>query len=51
MPLGAQLVGPLGRDGRFLRTATALIERLAETQKTPRRARGADFRALASTPG
>jgi Asp-tRNA(Asn)/Glu-tRNA(Gln) amidotransferase A subunit family amidase len=39
LPLGAQLVGPLGRDGRLLRTATALIETLAETQKPPRRAR------------
>ncbi len=39
LPLGVQLVGPLGHDGRLLRTATALIERLAETQKTPRRSR------------
>jgi Asp-tRNA(Asn)/Glu-tRNA(Gln) amidotransferase A subunit family amidase len=39
LPLGAQLVGPLGRDGRLLRTATALIETLAEMQKPPRRAR------------
>jgi Asp-tRNA(Asn)/Glu-tRNA(Gln) amidotransferase A subunit family amidase len=39
LPLGAQLVGPLGHDGRLLRTATALIETLAETQKAPRRAR------------
>jgi Asp-tRNA(Asn)/Glu-tRNA(Gln) amidotransferase A subunit family amidase len=39
LPLGAQLVGPLGRDGRLLRTATALIETLAETQKRPQRSR------------
>src|SRR5919204_1078203 len=39
LPLGAQLVGPLGRDGRLLRTATALIEALAETQNPARRAR------------
>jgi Asp-tRNA(Asn)/Glu-tRNA(Gln) amidotransferase A subunit family amidase len=39
LPLGVQLVGPLGHDGRLLRTATALIETLAETQKAPRRAR------------
>lgn len=39
LPVGAQLVGPLGRDGRLLRTATALIETLAETQKTSRRSR------------
>jgi Asp-tRNA(Asn)/Glu-tRNA(Gln) amidotransferase A subunit family amidase len=39
LPLGVQLVGPLGHDGRLLRTATALIETLAETQKTPRRSR------------
>ena len=39
LPLGAQLVGPLGRDGRLLRTATALIETLAETQTRPQRSR------------
>jgi Asp-tRNA(Asn)/Glu-tRNA(Gln) amidotransferase A subunit family amidase len=39
LPLAAQLVGPVGRDGRLLRTATALIEALAETQKSPRRSR------------
>jgi Asp-tRNA(Asn)/Glu-tRNA(Gln) amidotransferase A subunit family amidase len=38
LPLGAQLVGPLGRDGRLLRTATALIETLAP-KKSARRAR------------
>ena len=38
LPLGAQLVGPLGRDGRLLRTATALIEALAP-KKSARRAR------------
>jgi Asp-tRNA(Asn)/Glu-tRNA(Gln) amidotransferase A subunit family amidase len=36
LPLGVQLVGPAGRDGRLLRTATALIEMLAPTKK-PRR--------------
>jgi Asp-tRNA(Asn)/Glu-tRNA(Gln) amidotransferase A subunit family amidase len=39
LPLGAQLVGPLGRDGRLLRTATALIETLRETKKGSRRSR------------
>jgi Asp-tRNA(Asn)/Glu-tRNA(Gln) amidotransferase A subunit family amidase len=39
LPLAAQLIGPFGRDGRLLRTATALIESLAETQKSPRRSR------------
>src|SRR5262245_9095538 len=39
LPLGAQLVGPLGRDGPLLRTATALIEMLAP-KKSARRARG-----------
>ena len=39
LPLGAQLVGPRGRDGRLLRTATALIETLAEAHKSPRRPR------------
>jgi Asp-tRNA(Asn)/Glu-tRNA(Gln) amidotransferase A subunit family amidase len=33
LPLGAQLVGPLGRDGRLLRTATALTDMLRETKK------------------
>src|SRR6266436_6365620 len=41
LPLGAQLVGPLGRDGRLLRTATALIETLAPRKSAGRaRARG-----------
>jgi Asp-tRNA(Asn)/Glu-tRNA(Gln) amidotransferase A subunit family amidase len=39
LPLAAQLIGTFGRDGRLLRTATALIESLAETQKSPRRSR------------
>jgi Asp-tRNA(Asn)/Glu-tRNA(Gln) amidotransferase A subunit family amidase len=30
LPLGAQLIGPAGRDGRLLRTATALIDMLAK---------------------
>jgi Asp-tRNA(Asn)/Glu-tRNA(Gln) amidotransferase A subunit family amidase len=37
LPLAAQLIGPPGRDGRLLRTATALIETLAAAQKSPRR--------------
>jgi Asp-tRNA(Asn)/Glu-tRNA(Gln) amidotransferase A subunit family amidase len=39
LPLGAQLVGPLGRDGRLLRTATALIETLRKTKKGSRSSR------------
>src|SRR5262249_60107841 len=39
LPLAAQLVGPFGRDGRLLRTATTLIETLAGAQKIPRRSR------------
>jgi Asp-tRNA(Asn)/Glu-tRNA(Gln) amidotransferase A subunit family amidase len=39
LPLGTQLVGPLGRDGRLLRTATALIETLRETKKGSRSSR------------
>jgi Asp-tRNA(Asn)/Glu-tRNA(Gln) amidotransferase A subunit family amidase len=39
LPLAAQLIGPFGRDGRLLRTASALIEALARTQKSPRRSR------------
>jgi Asp-tRNA(Asn)/Glu-tRNA(Gln) amidotransferase A subunit family amidase len=39
LPLAAQLVGPPGRDGRLLRTATALIETLAAAQATPRQTR------------
>jgi Asp-tRNA(Asn)/Glu-tRNA(Gln) amidotransferase A subunit family amidase len=39
LPLGVQLVGPAGRDGRLLRTATALIEMLRETNKGGRRSR------------
>src|SRR5262249_12962889 len=35
LPLGAQLVGPRGRDGRLLRTATALTEPLAPNKKRP----------------
>jgi Asp-tRNA(Asn)/Glu-tRNA(Gln) amidotransferase A subunit family amidase len=31
LPLAGQLVGPRGRDGRLLRTATALIDMLRET--------------------
>src|SRR6266852_2281980 len=38
LPLAAQLVGPLGRDGCLLRTATALIETLAP-KKSARRVR------------
>jgi Asp-tRNA(Asn)/Glu-tRNA(Gln) amidotransferase A subunit family amidase len=30
LPLGAQLIGPPGRDGRLLRTATALIDMVAK---------------------
>jgi Asp-tRNA(Asn)/Glu-tRNA(Gln) amidotransferase A subunit family amidase len=33
LPLAGQLVGPRGRDGRLLRTATALIDMLRETKK------------------
>jgi Asp-tRNA(Asn)/Glu-tRNA(Gln) amidotransferase A subunit family amidase len=42
LPLGAQLVGPPGRDGRLLRTATALIEMLggAKARKRHARAKG-----------
>jgi Asp-tRNA(Asn)/Glu-tRNA(Gln) amidotransferase A subunit family amidase len=36
LPLGVQLVGPAGRDGRLLRTATALIQMLTAGDK-PRR--------------
>jgi Asp-tRNA(Asn)/Glu-tRNA(Gln) amidotransferase A subunit family amidase len=39
LPLGVQLVGPPGRDGRLLRTATALIEMLSETKESKRRSR------------
>jgi Asp-tRNA(Asn)/Glu-tRNA(Gln) amidotransferase A subunit family amidase len=39
LPIGAQLVGTLGRDGRLLRTATALIEMLRETKKGRRSSR------------
>src|SRR6476660_3239422 len=35
LPIGVQLVGPPGRDGRRLRTATARIEMLRETKKQP----------------
>jgi Asp-tRNA(Asn)/Glu-tRNA(Gln) amidotransferase A subunit family amidase len=37
LPMGVQLVGPAGRDGRLLRTATALIEMLREARKGKRR--------------
>jgi Asp-tRNA(Asn)/Glu-tRNA(Gln) amidotransferase A subunit family amidase len=37
LPLGVQLVGPPGRDGRLLRTATALVEMLREARKGKRR--------------
>jgi len=40
LPLGAQLVGPAGRDGRLMRTATALLATLAETQRHSPRKRG-----------
>ncbi len=33
LPIGVQLVGPAGRDGRLLRTATALIEMLGGASK------------------
>jgi len=39
LPLGAQLVGPRGRDARLLRTATALIQMLRDTNKGKRRGR------------
>jgi Asp-tRNA(Asn)/Glu-tRNA(Gln) amidotransferase A subunit family amidase len=45
LPLGAQLVGPPGRDGRLLRTATALIEMLRETKKGSRSSRASSFSA------
>jgi Asp-tRNA(Asn)/Glu-tRNA(Gln) amidotransferase A subunit family amidase len=37
LPLGVQLIGPAGRDGRLLRTATALVEMLREARKGKRR--------------
>jgi Asp-tRNA(Asn)/Glu-tRNA(Gln) amidotransferase A subunit family amidase len=37
LPLGVQLVGPPKRDGRLLRTATALIEMLRAAEKGKRR--------------
>ena len=38
LPIGAQLVGSPGRDGRLMRTATALLATLAETAKdSPRK--------------
>jgi Asp-tRNA(Asn)/Glu-tRNA(Gln) amidotransferase A subunit family amidase len=37
LPLGVQLVGPAGRDGRLLRTATALVEMLRAAGKGKRR--------------
>ncbi len=40
LPLGVQLVGPAGRDGRLLRTATALVDMLREPdRKSARRSR------------
>jgi Asp-tRNA(Asn)/Glu-tRNA(Gln) amidotransferase A subunit family amidase len=36
LPLAGQLVGPRGRDGRLLRTASALIDMLRETKKGSR---------------
>jgi Asp-tRNA(Asn)/Glu-tRNA(Gln) amidotransferase A subunit family amidase len=39
LPLGAQLVGASGHDGRLLRTASALIEMLRETKKGRRHSR------------
>jgi Asp-tRNA(Asn)/Glu-tRNA(Gln) amidotransferase A subunit family amidase len=41
LPLGAQLIGPPRRDGRLMRTATALVGTLAAADKSQRkRARG-----------
>jgi Asp-tRNA(Asn)/Glu-tRNA(Gln) amidotransferase A subunit family amidase len=41
LPIGAQLVGPLGRDGRLMRTARALVATLGAADKPQRkRARG-----------
>jgi Asp-tRNA(Asn)/Glu-tRNA(Gln) amidotransferase A subunit family amidase len=39
LPIGAQLVGPRGRDGRLLRTASTLIETLTRTEKNTQRSR------------
>jgi len=40
LPIGAQLVGPAGRDGRLMRTATALLATLSQSEKgTRKRAR------------
>jgi Asp-tRNA(Asn)/Glu-tRNA(Gln) amidotransferase A subunit family amidase len=39
MPLGVQVVGAPGQDGRLLRTATALIETLSAPKKGKRRVR------------
>jgi Asp-tRNA(Asn)/Glu-tRNA(Gln) amidotransferase A subunit family amidase len=39
LPLGVQLVGPAGRDGRLLRTATALLEMLSRGKKGRSRSR------------
>jgi Asp-tRNA(Asn)/Glu-tRNA(Gln) amidotransferase A subunit family amidase len=40
LPIGAQLVGPPGRDGRLMRTATALLATLSQSEKgTRKRAR------------
>jgi Asp-tRNA(Asn)/Glu-tRNA(Gln) amidotransferase A subunit family amidase len=37
LPIGAQLVGPAGRDGRLMRTGTALLATLAQSEKGPRK--------------
>ena len=39
LPLGVQLVGASGHDGRLLRTSSALIEMLRETKKGRRHSR------------
>jgi Asp-tRNA(Asn)/Glu-tRNA(Gln) amidotransferase A subunit family amidase len=49
LPLGVQLVGPPGRDGRLLRTATALVEMLREPSKGKRRLNVAGRAAIRST--
>ena len=41
LPIGAQFVGPPGRDGRLMRTARALVATLGAADKSQRkRARG-----------
>jgi Asp-tRNA(Asn)/Glu-tRNA(Gln) amidotransferase A subunit family amidase len=39
LPIAAQLIGPHGRDGRLLRTATTLVETLREMKEGSRRSR------------